>query len=312
MANSNPDGPGEPGELKIPDEFTNSEGLLKRFMEFCRRVFRGDFRIKERLLEIIDRLTACFISKRDDPDNSNECNDEMAKMFESSDQEFDDSARMSQINECNDEMEKELQGCHKYLMNCAKDTVRITPNDTDEEKKTKIGFCPFIINFLKETCNNLRDSVRSCFESICGFFGYVARIVKDGIVYVAKKIGEGIVYVATTVKDGIVYVATKVKDGIVYVATKVGNGVIYVATKVKDGIVYVMTKVGDGFAYVATQMGVGFQYAATMVTEGFHYVVTKVTEGFQYVATTTRDLCVAVKNQISSACDYVRSLLNWS
>ena len=177
MANANPDGPGKP---RIPDEFNNSEGLYKLFREFCGRAFCDGFStIKELILEVFERLVACLNPQRDDPD---ECNDEMDKMFERTEQEFDDSARMSQVNECNDEMEKTLQDSNKGSLNYAEEIAHITPNDTNEEKRMKRKFLALIIHFLEDTYNWLRDIVRSGFEEICGFFGYVARKVGEGIV----------------------------------------------------------------------------------------------------------------------------------
>ena len=234
MANANPDGPRKPGGPRIPDAFNNPEGLYNFFTIFCKRAFNGGFFLFQNMIEMYKRLVTCLNLHRDD---SKKYNDEMDKMFESFEQEFCNSARKSsRTSECNDEMEKKIQGHHEYSMICDKEILRITPNDTNEEKEMKMAFCA--ANESNQYATKQNESYQY-----------------------ATKQNESYQY-ATKQNESYQY-ATKQNESYQY-ATKQNESYQY-ATKQNESYQYA-TKQNESYQY-ATEQNVYYQYVATKVKE---------------------------------------------
>ena len=97
--------------------------------------------------------------------------------------------------------------------------MRVSRNDSDEEKKTKMAFCVLIVPFLESLFTWLRDKVRECVDAVYETFGYVKQKVGDGICYVKDKVQEGCDYVATKSKEVYSAVTDTLSEAFGYVSS---------------------------------------------------------------------------------------------
>ena len=97
--------------------------------------------------------------------------------------------------------------------------MRVSRNDSDEEKKTKMAFCVLIVPFLESLFTWLRDKVRECVDAVYETFGYVKQKVGDGICYVKDKAKEGYEYVATKSKEVYAAVTDTLSEAFGYVSS---------------------------------------------------------------------------------------------
>ena len=201
------------GDPQIPEAFFNTEGLFNLFREFCSRVIHDLSSFKDLILENFQRLVELLVATS----SCGKRNNDDYKDYKD-DNDYNDSNDSNDSNDdLNDEMERMIQGSYKKMCDSARKTVRVSRNDSDEEKKSKMTFCALIIPFLESIFTWLRDKVRECFNAVYETFGYVVQKVGNGIRYVKDKAKEGCDYVATKAREVYAAVTDTLSEAFGYV-----------------------------------------------------------------------------------------------